>query len=270
MGMRQGYGLANGKGHGAGRSVTTTGASLLVAAATLAQGARAQAMDSASQQVRVAGAVSVTTKGISTIPSFTLGRPAAIFNLAVAKRALSFEPELRFELNGKPWTFVFWWRYKLVDDERLHLTIGAHPALSFKTMRVSADGATRDVVVARRYWAAEVNPSYALSHNISVGPYYLYSYGVEQNVARNTHFLAMRVNLTSGLLPDQYLIRLAPQVYYLKADRNDGYYVYTGLTLAKRDIPLSLSAVVNRTIRTAVPSEDVLWNMSLNYTFAVR
>jgi hypothetical protein len=36
------------------------------------------------------GAVTITTKGISTIPNLTLGKPAAIFDLSVGRR-LSFE-----------------------------------------------------------------------------------------------------------------------------------------------------------------------------------
>ena len=53
------------------------------------------------------GAVSLTTKGISTIPSFTLGKPAVIFDLFIGKKRLSFEPQFRFALEGKPWSFLF-------------------------------------------------------------------------------------------------------------------------------------------------------------------
>jgi hypothetical protein len=70
-----------------------------------AQSAAAQALDP-DTQVAVSGAVSVTNKGISLIPSFTLGRPAAIFDLAVRKGDLGFEPQFRFGLDGKPWSFL--------------------------------------------------------------------------------------------------------------------------------------------------------------------
>lgn len=228
-------------------------------------------MDSTRRRVGVTGSVSITTKGISTIPSFTLGKPAAIFDLAIGKRALSFEPQFRFGLDGKPWSFLFWWRYKLLEKERLHINVGAHPALSFKAMPVSTGGTSKEVIVARRYWAGEVNPSYSLSKNVSIGPYYLYSYGVEQAVTKHTHFIALRANLTNDLLPDQYFIRFAPQLYYLRADSRDGFYVYSGLTFAKRNLPLSVSAVVNRTLQTRISEgEDFIWNMSLNYSFSVR
>jgi hypothetical protein len=65
--------------------------------------------------------VSVTTKGISTIPSFTLGKPAVIFDVAMGTRKLSFEPQFRFSLEGKPWSFLFWWRYKLLTTDKFKL-----------------------------------------------------------------------------------------------------------------------------------------------------
>jgi hypothetical protein len=45
-------------------------------------------------------------------------------------------------------------------------------------------------------------------------------------------------------------------------------YVVTFLTLAKNDFPLSISAIFNKAIDTAiVPEDDFTWNISLNYSF---
>ena len=59
------------------------------------------------------GALTVTTKGISTVPSFTLGKPAAILDISIVRGGLSFEPQFRMGLDGKPWAFLFWGRYRL-------------------------------------------------------------------------------------------------------------------------------------------------------------
>jgi hypothetical protein len=48
------------------------------------------------------GAITVTNNGISFIPTFSLGKPAVIFDFSVGQR-LSFDPQLRFALEGKPW-----------------------------------------------------------------------------------------------------------------------------------------------------------------------
>ena len=84
----------------------------------------AQKMDSmATQQAvgRFSTGASVTNNGVSLIPSFSLGKPAAIFDLSLGKKRLSFEPQFRFALSGKPWSFLFWWRYKLIQAKNLPL-----------------------------------------------------------------------------------------------------------------------------------------------------
>jgi hypothetical protein len=67
------------------------------------------------------GAVTVSNKGISIVPNLTLGKPAVIFDLSMGKRKLSFEPSLRFALEGKPWSFLFWWRYILLNTNMFHI-----------------------------------------------------------------------------------------------------------------------------------------------------
>jgi hypothetical protein len=66
-----------------------------------------QKTDSTKIARHIGGAVTVTNNGISLIPNFTLGKPAAIFDLSVGGKKLSFEPQFRFALEGKPWSFIF-------------------------------------------------------------------------------------------------------------------------------------------------------------------
>ena len=65
-----------------------------------------------TRHASVLGAITVTNKGISLIPSFTLGKPATLIDLVTRKAELSFEPQFRVGLDGKPWSFVFWGRYR--------------------------------------------------------------------------------------------------------------------------------------------------------------
>jgi hypothetical protein len=82
----------------------------------LPQSAFSQEPDGTNTVSHFGGAITVTTKGISMVPNLSLGKPAAIFDLSMGKRRLSFEPSLRFALEGKPWSFLFWWRYKLINN----------------------------------------------------------------------------------------------------------------------------------------------------------
>ena len=228
-------------------------------AAQLAETPRAHAV--------VSGTATITNNGISIIPSFTLGRPAAIVNLSIARRGLSFEPDLRMGLDGKPWAVVFWGRYKLVDGKRMHVQLGAHPAVAFRTVPATTPGG-RDLIAVRRYAAGEVNSTYTVSPHVSVGAYYLGSYGIEHDAARHTHFIAARTTISRLQLSDRYTLRIAPQAYYLQVDHRHGTYINSSVTLARRGSPFSIGATVNETIRsTVVQKDDLLWNVSLTYEF---
>jgi hypothetical protein len=228
----------------------------------------AQKSDSLRIPNNFSGAVTVTTKGISTIPNLTLGKPAAIFDLSLGKRNLTFEPQLRFALEGRPWSFLFWWRYKLVKAEKFRVTIGAHPALSFKTTATETGGVTEKTTKVYRYLAAELSPSYLLSKNTSLGMYYLYSRGIEKILTRNTNLIALRGNVSNIKITNQVFLGLSPQVYYLKMDEHDGFYLNSSLSLAKNNFPFSLSAMFNKRIKSDIPSDnDFIWNVSLRYAF---
>lgn len=231
--------------------------------------AAAQTVDSTRVSTEVAGAVTITNNGISTIPSFSLGRPAGIIDVSLGRRELSFEPQFKFGLDGKPWSILFWGRYKLVQGERFNLSVGAHPALSFRTVPIGTNGSTNEVIAARRYLASEVSPSFALTSKLSVGAYWLFSRALERDVARHTNFLSLRSAITTSSTTNSYVVRLAPQLYYLRVADRDGFYFNSALSLARRNAPLSVSTVVNRSIRTDVPGSDpFLWNVSL--TYAIR
>lgn len=227
-----------------------------------------QNMDSTKIISHFSGAVNVTNNGISLIPTFSLGKPAAIFNLALGKGRLSFEPELRFSLEGKPWSFLFWWRYKLLDTNKFQIRIGAHPALNFRSESIATNGVTKEAMVTRRYLASELVPNYLLTKNISIGMYYLYSRGLDPGTTRVTHFITLNTNVSNIKFSNQILLRVTPQVYYLKLDKQDGVYFTSAFSLTKKNFPLSVAAIINKTVNTNITgSKDFVWNATLVYAF---
>ncbi len=213
------------------------------------------------------GAATVTTKGLSTFPNLTLGKPAAILDLSMGTHKLRFEPVFRFALEGKPWSFIFWWRYELVNNEKFQFKIGAHPAYSFKTITVSQNGNTKEILRAQQYFAGEVAPVFKVGKNISLGPYYIYARGLEKDIVRNSNFISFKANFSNIKLTDQYFMRLMAQAYYLKLDAPDGFYVNSTISLNRRNFPFSVSSTINKTIQSDIPGNDFLWNVNLTYSF---
>ena len=106
---------------------------------------------------------SITHNGVSLVPSFSLGDPALLFDLKFTKGKLSFEPDMRFSLEGKPWTMLFWLRYKAIEKEKFSLRVGAHPGLNFRTVKVIRNGQNEELLESRRYIGAEVVPNYKIT-----------------------------------------------------------------------------------------------------------
>jgi hypothetical protein len=229
--------------------------------------ALSQKTDSTKIASHFGGAVTVTNKGISIIPNLTLGKPAAIFEMSVGRK-LSFEPQFRFALEGKPWSFIFWWRYEVINTKKFLFKIGAHPAIAFRTITDSTDGTSREILRAQRYLAGELSPTYSLGKNLSIGLYYLYAHGIEEDITQHTNYLGFKINFVNIKLSNQFYMRFYPQIYYLNMDKKDGYYFNATLTLAMRNFPLSVSSLINKNIQTEIPAEeDFIWNVSLIYTF---
>jgi hypothetical protein len=209
----------------------------------------------------------VTNKGISSIPNLTLGKPAAIIYLSIGKK-FRFEPEFRLALEGKPWMFIFWGRHDFLNTDKYFIKVRTNATVSFNTISIITDNISSNILRANRTLTSDLVAYYLLTKNISIGPYYMYIYGVDKYAIKNTHFIALKAGLSNIKLSDQFYIGFNPQVYFLKMDKNHGFYFNSTLTVAKRNFPLSASALFNKTIRTEIPlGENFLWNVSLIYTF---
>lgn len=214
--------------------------------------------------------ITVTTKGISTLPNLTLGKPAAIFDLVLGKGNISFEPQFRFALlTGKPWAFQFWWRYNAIQSEKFRLNVGARPSFNFKTKTVTLNNITSDEITVQRNLGGELVPVYYLTKNISLESRYLFLYGIDKNMTKHTNFISLRTYFSNIFITEDIRFRISPQIYYLKMDAKDGFYFGSSLDLMKKNFPLSLSSMFNKEIKSNLDGgHDFLWNVSLIYSFS--
>lgn len=227
----------------------------------------AQIKDSTQQQAHFSGVITATNNGISLLPNFTLEKPAVLFDLSLGKGKLSFDPMLRFSMEGKPWTFIFWWRYKLIDKKQFKMSAGVHPAFAFRDITTTTNGVTTTNFVAQRYLAGEITPTYHFNKKTGIGFHYLVSHGLTKNITQYTHFIALKTILNNIKITKQYSINLIPQLYYLKMDKKEGTYVNGVVAIAKKNLPISLSSIVSKKINSTIAGKDVVWNLQLQYTF---
>ncbi|MDO8966687.1 hypothetical protein [Algoriphagus sp.] len=234
----------------------------------VSQSASAQESKSKSGVHHFDGIITATNNGISIIPSFTLGRPAVFFDLSIGGERLSFDPMLRFGMDGKPWTFVFWGRYKVIKDKRFSLTLGGHPAFLFQEVDMVVQGKPDKMLVANRYLAGEITTSYKLSDRVSTGIYFLKGTGLKVLGTKNTDFLAWNTSVTNLKLVNDLALRVNSQLFFLRTDDTSGMYINSGFTFEKGGFPIQFQGFFNRKIKSTVPGDDLVWNLSLLYTFS--
>jgi len=229
-----------------------------------------QSAESTPKTNSFGGFVTATNNGISLIPTFSLGKPAMLFGMNVGRK-LTFEPEFRFSMEGKPWVFIFWWRYKFIYTEKVHFTAGINPSMRFVTVPITINGVTNEVIIINRNIALDLSPNYYLTKNISIGMYYLKSHSLENNTIQNTDFITINTEFSHIKLIKPFYFKFKPQFYFLRMDDRHGFYFTSRQTLAMEDFPLSLESVINKEIDADIlGSKDFVWNISLIYSFGKK
>ncbi len=223
--------------------------------------------DSTKKEMQFATTALVTNNGISVVPIFTLGKPATIINFTVGRR-LTFEPEFRVSLEGKPWSFIYWFRYKVAKTSKYSLNIGAHPAIIFKTIPVTINGNDEKILRAQRFLAAEVSQNFRVNQHVNVGFYYLVGAGSVENKTKPTNLLTLRGGYTNVKLGKEFVAGISTQLIYLFTNGEEGSYVNGTLTLAHKQFPVSLSCFYNQPINTSITGgKDPVWNVGATYAF---
>jgi len=214
------------------------------------------------------GAVTIQSKGISTIPNLTLGKPAAVFDMKLGRK-LTFEPQFRFALDGKPWAMVFWWRYYATFSNKFKVTFSTNYSFSYKPLTYyTSSGDPLEIIRTTRYLVGTMAPNYQFNKYIGVGVYLFYNRGIETYIARNTYMASFRPSFSNIPIAKNISARIGPEIYYLKIDDKDGVYLNATLSISRKNFPLSVSALINKPIESNIPSEyDLLWNVGLIYSF---
>lgn len=215
--------------------------------------------------------ISITNNGFSAIPTFTLGKPAGVATFSIAGKRYSFDPEIRYSLAGKPWSFVFIWRYKMLDYNKFKLIVGAHlPAIAFRTIVEINNGQEEEVLVGQRFLPLEMIQTYIINKKCSIGLYSLFAKGLQIAGPQDTAFLSLNANFSNLNLGSNFEMRFNPQLFYLRSDHNVGTYFASGLTISNSKSPFSVSTMMNKAFKTELGGKDFNWNVSLHYAFGKK
>ena len=214
------------------------------------------------------GAITATNNGISLLPTFSLGKPAAIFDFSIKSKRWSFDPQLRFSLEGKPWSFIYWFRYKVAKTAKYSLNIGAHPSIVFRNISVMINGNNEEIQRAQRFVAGEISQNYRFNKHVNLGFYYLVSPGSIENKTKPTNLITLRSGYNNIELGKEFVAGINSQLIYLFSNGEEGSYVNATITLAHKKSPVTLSYFYNKPINSSITGgKEPVWNVGATYAF---
>jgi len=212
--------------------------------------------------------VTLQSKGISTIPNLTLGKPAIVFDMKLGRK-LTFEPQFRFALEDvKPWAIVFWSRYYGVINDKFKITYHANYSLSYKNITsYSSTGSPQELIRTTRYLAGALSPNYQVNKYIGIGAYLFYTKGLESFITQDTYMFSFRPAFSNIPIAKNVVASVVPEIYSLIMDKNNGVFFNSRFLISKKNCPLALSGLINKPLKSTIPSEyDFLWNVGISYT----
>ena len=224
-------------------------------------------VDSTKKEIQFATSALITNNGVSVVPIFTLGKPAAIINFTVGRK-FTFEPEFRVSLEGKPWSFIYWFRYKIAKTPKFSWNIGAHPAIIYKTIPVTINGNNEEILRAQRFLAAEMSQNYRLNKHVNFGFYYLVGAGSVENKTKPTNLLTLRGGYNNIELGHGFIAGINSQLIYLFTNGEEGSYSNATISFTKKNSPIALAYFYNQPINSTITGGQLpVWNISATYTF---
>jgi hypothetical protein len=222
-----------------------------------------------SKKIKAGATFSLNSNGISSVPAFSLGKPALIASVYVGKGWFSYDPTLAYSLDGHPWFIDNWLHIKLINRPKFELRTGMNISTYCSKYSVP-DG---ELYGVERYYAYELAATFRFNHNISLLTQYWNDRG-QEDWSLKGHFLSIIAEKTDMALGRHILCTAAVQLFYINYDsnnngndNNDGLFVAPRIAFSARNFPVSVfSQVVQAIISNIEPFPGFNINVGIGYT----
>jgi hypothetical protein len=205
----------------------------------------------------------LNTNGIASIPAFSLGKPAMMASVYIAKGRFSYEPLLAYSLDGKPWFIDNWLHYKPIVRPRYDLRVG----FNLSTFCSNYDLPEGTIMKAERYFAFELTQTYKFSARSFLSLAYWNDRGQEPG-SISGHFLSLTGERSDIRIGKNVFLAANVMLFYINYTGNsDGLFVSPKISAYLKSIPVTLFFQATQTIQTNIePYPEFRWNVGISYT----
>ncbi len=220
--------------------------------------------DSSKKDLKTGCSLSLNSNGIASIPAFSLGKPALIASIGLAKGRFSFDPVLAYGLNMKPWFIDAWLHYMLVNKPVFKLRTGFNFSNFFSEYKLP----DKEILQAERYWAIELAGFFYLSPESNISLMYWNDRGQDPGTIKG-HYLSIAGERNNINISKKVLFSASLQIFYINYDgNNDGLFISPKISSSVRDFPFTLFFQAIQAIKSNIsPDPGFTWNTGLSYTF---
>jgi hypothetical protein len=218
--------------------------------------------DSSKTRLQAAASVSLNSNGISSIPAFSLGKPAIIASIALTKNRLSYEPLLAFGFDLRPWFIDNWLRYKIINKPKLEFRTG----VCISTFFSEYEGKDESIWQSQRYNVFELTWIYKILPNSSLTFAYWHDRGQDKGTLRG-HFFNLVGERSEINVGKNVLLFAALQVFYINYDgNNDGIFLSPKISTSLKNVPFSVFFQGIQALDSNIsPFPGFKWNLGLSY-----
>jgi len=219
--------------------------------------------DSSKTKLRAGATISLNSNGISSIPAFTLDKPAIIATISLVKNRFSYEPTLAYGFDLRPWTIDNWLRYKFVDRPHFEFRAGLNISAFSSEFNLAEEG---EILQSQRYFTPEVALTYKFSPGNSLMLNYLNDNGQEKGTI-DGHFLNLQADRSGIRVGKRTLLSATIQLFYVDYDgNNDGLYISPKISSSLRNIPFAIFFQAIQPITSNIsPYPEFKWNLGISY-----
>ena len=220
--------------------------------------------DSTKHPLKVSGDVSLNTNGIAPIPAFALGKPTVMANIILTKNRFSYNPQLSYGLNFKPWIIDNWFRYKMIVKPRFELRVGLDISMFFSEYETP----DADVWQGQRWLAFELAGFYKFTKTSSLGLMVWYDKGLEEGTISG-FFFNLVAEKTDIRISKQIDMAINIQTFYIDyTDNNDGFFISPKISFSlKKPAFFAFGQFIQPLASTIDPYPDFQWNIGIGYSF---
>lgn len=220
--------------------------------------------DSANAKLRFNGNISLNSNGMAPIPSFSLGEPALIAAFTLQKKRFSYDPQIAYGLDMRPWIIDNWVHYRLINKPKFELRTGVDFSMFFSEY----DAGDYTVLQGQQYLTFEIAGIYKFSPKSIISLMYWSDNGQGHGSIRG-NFYNVVYDRTDIEIGESFLLSGSLQLFYIDyTANNDGLFVAPRIASSVKNLPLSLFFQATQALTSNIePYPGFRWNVGLAYLF---